>query len=93
MERKKKDLVVNDDCLDEDTEKEVETETFELLPNNGLGCDKMIEKIMSIPAEVRRQFDYTLVNQGSGVKIPRSGIGHIEITPPRVMLKITPKPH
>lgn len=95
MEPKKKALVVNeslvvDESRDENTEKEVETESFEILSKNGL-VDQLIAKITSMPAEIRTQFDYSIAGQGSGIKVHRSG--EIEATAPKVLLKITPKPH
>lgn len=85
---KKNELVVDAGRHSEDPGKEVET--FELLGKKGL-CDQLIDKIMSMSSEVRTQFDYSIAVQGAGVKIPRSGLGDIEVTPPKVLLKISPK--
>jgi hypothetical protein len=82
--KRKNELVVSD-SLDDNNK----VETFELFCKNGL-CDQLIEKIMSIPEEMRNQFQYSIAAQGAGVKIPRSDFGDIEVTPPKVLLTINP---
>jgi hypothetical protein len=85
-----KDFKVNDGGHGDETGKEVEK--FELHGNEGL-CKQLIDKITSMPPEVRTQFDYSIAAQGAGVKIPRSGLRDIEVTPPKVFIKISPKQH
>ena len=93
----KKEPVINEACLKENTDKEVETEnsveteTFEIKSEIGL-VDQLISRIENMPAEIRAQFDYSIAAQGRGVKIPQGG-GDIEVTPPRVLLNMTPKKH
>lgn len=66
-----------------------EVKTFELFSENEL-CNHLVEKIMSIAPEIREKFQYSIATQGAGVKIPRSGVGDIEITPPKIQLTISP---
>ena len=68
-----------------------QVETF-LLPGER-GLEQILEKILSMNPEVRTQFDYSVASQGTVVKIPRSGMGDIEVIGPKVLLKIIPKAH
>jgi|GEM_PF-6258209 len=66
-----------------------EHETINLFGENGL-CDQLIERIMSMPDELRDKYECSVAVQGPGVRMPKLGLGYIEITPAKVQLIFSP---
>lgn len=83
MERKKE--LVLDNCQIECVDNE--PKTFELISEKG-SSDHIYELVMSIPDEIRRQYNIRIATQGAGVKIYSSG--EIEVTPPKGQLFMEP---
>lgn len=68
---------------------DTEHESINLFNENGL-CDKLIERIMSMPDELRDKYECSVAVQGAGVIMPKLGLDYIEIKPAKVQLIFSP---